>query len=364
MGNPGAVTTVAFVLPSFSGGGAERVLLSLLNGLNVAQVRPVLIVFDSNGPLRDLVDDGVTVVDLGIARLRHALVPLRRAIANIRPDVVVSTMAYMNLAVLGVSATFKRRPRVIVREANSVAATHRAIGVPLISRLLYRVLYPRADRIVCPSKLIADELATYARRADTQLVVLPNPVNVQAIRNAAATPYRASGEGSRFVAAGRLTYQKGFDRLVDLLVDAPPNCRVSILGEGPEGPALTEMVKDRALNERVEFVGFDANPWQWFAGADALLLPSRWEGMPNVALESLTCGTPVIAVPEAGGIGEIAESASPGSVTIAPFGAPFLEAMNAIEHRDRAALRLSLLPPMFSIDDVSEKFRALVLRDA
>ena len=47
-----------------------------------------------------------------------------------------------------------------------------------------------------------------------------------------------------------------------------------------------------------------------------------------------------------------------GSVTIAPFGAPFLEAMNAIEPRDRSALRLSLLPPMFSIDDVSEKFRA------
>ncbi len=49
----------------------------------------------------------------------------------------------------------------------------------------------------------------------------------------------------------------------------------------------------------------------WLAGCDVVLLPARWEGLPNVALEALACGTPVIAAREAGGIDEIARSAPP-----------------------------------------------------
>ena len=108
------------------------------------------------------------------------------------------------------------------------------------------------------------------------------------------------------------------------------------------------------------FAGFDPQPAPWVAGADALLLPSRWEGLPNVALEALACGTPVIATPEAGGIHEIAELAGPDAVRIAPMGPDFVSAMTAVPRNDKGCLRPSLLPGEFHLTSVVAAFERLL----
>jgi glycosyltransferase involved in cell wall biosynthesis len=107
----------------------------------------------------------------------------------------------------------------------------------------------------------------------------------------------------------------------------PPQSHLTIFGEGELQSALRQQIERLNLKGRVALVGFEPQPAPWLAGADALLLPSRWEGLPNVALEALACGTPVIATPEAGGIGEIAAQAKPGAVTLAAPGHEFVTAM-------------------------------------
>src|SRR5690606_340618 len=157
------------------------------------------------------------------------------------------------------------------------------------------------------------------------------------------------GDGPRFVAAGRLTHQKGFDRLLDMMAATDSASRLTILGEGPELENLRAQAQRLGLGARVAFVGFEPSPWPRYAGADAFLLPSRWEGMPNAALEALACGTPVIATPESGGIGEIAALATPGAVTTAEAGTPFVELLRAVAPRP-AAQHPSLLPAEFRVD--------------
>lgn len=356
--------SAVFILPSFSGGGAERVMLSFLNRLDPARIQSTLIVFNSEGPLRDLLSDRVSVVDLRCERLRQALLPMRRTLADLNPEVAISTMAYVNFALLGVSATLPQKPRVIVREANSVAATHSAIGFPIISRWLYRLLYPRADRIICPSDAIAIELSSSIEGLAGLTDVLPNPVDTRTVRESVGDGKRHAGDGHRFVAAGRLTHQKGFDRLLEMLAQLREDCHITILGEGPERSRLIEIAKTLDVENRVTFAGFDANPWPWYAGADAFLLPSRWEGMPNAALEALACGTPVIACPEAGGIDEVAAKVVPESVTIAGIGHPFQTAMEATVARNNADIRPSLLPAEFEIERAVERFQSLLLGSA
>ncbi len=83
---------VAFVLPSFAGGGAERVLLTFAAAADRGRVAPAIIVLDPSGPWRDLLPADVPAVSLGTRRIRHSLLALRRALRRLDPDIVVSTI--------------------------------------------------------------------------------------------------------------------------------------------------------------------------------------------------------------------------------------------------------------------------------
>jgi glycosyltransferase involved in cell wall biosynthesis len=65
------------------------------------------------------------------------------------------------------------------------------------------------------------------------------------------------------------------------------------------------LAAQQGVAQQVRFLGFQSNPYPFFANADAFVLSSRFEGFPNVVLEALACGTPVVATPATGGIKEI-----------------------------------------------------------
>ena len=88
--------------------------------------------------------------------------------------------------------------------------------------------------------------------------------------------------------AGRLVKVKGFDLLIGalaLLHDT--QVRLTILGAGPLRASLERLAHTKGVAGRVRFAGFQANPYTWFARADAFVLSSRYEGLPNVVLEAL-----------------------------------------------------------------------------
>lgn len=340
---------IVFVLPSFAGGGAERVALTLAGALERARFAPEIVVLDGAGPLEAAVAPGLPVHDLHRRRLRGALPALARILRGLGPAVVVSTLGHVNLALLALRPWLAAGTRIVVREANTPSMSLAAQPWPRLFRTGTRLLYPRADAILCPSHLIAEELARDFAVPKARLHLIPNPVDVDAIRAAAAPPRREPGAGARFVASGRLTHQKGFDRLIEAMAAMPEDARLAILGTGPRAADLRARAAARGVEGRVALPGFAADPWSLYAGADAFLLPSRWEGMANAALEALACGTPVIATPEAGGIAEVAGDAPPGAVTLAAAGRPFAEAMAGVRAGPPSAPRPSLLPERFAL---------------
>jgi len=321
--------SIAFVLPSFTGGGAERVILSLLARIDRSRFSPSLITLSGEGPLTELLPLDVPLVDLARPRLRHAVPSLVGAIRRMRPAAVVSSLGYVNLALLASRRFLPSGTRIIVREANMPSLSLPGGPRPGLMRWLYRRYYPRADAVICSSQMMMAEMARDMGIAGEQLHVLPNPVDTPALRTETASLTAGNERAVRFITAGRLVRQKGYDRLIKAFADLPAECRLTILGEGPERPALQALC-DR-LGSRVRLPGFEKNPWPHYAAADAFLMPSRWEGMPNAALEALACGTPVIATPESGAIQEIATAAPPGAVTIATWGREFAASMVAVE---------------------------------
>jgi len=352
------VRRIALILPSFAGGGAERVALTLLARLDPARAAAEVGVLDAAGPLADTVPAHVAVRDLARPRLRDAAGAIVRWLRASRPDVVLSTFGYVNLALLALRPLLPATTRVFVREANTPSLALAHAPAPALTALAYRLLYPTADRVICLHRAMAEEMTARFGVDARRVALLANPVEEARLR--AASPVRAPGPGRRFVAAGRLARQKGFDRLIRLFGSLPGEDRLTILGTGPDAAALAALAESLGLADRVALPGFVAEPAGWFAGADAVLVASRWEGMPNVALEALACGTHVIATPESGGIGELAAEAPDGAVTVAAFGAPFLAAMAAVRPAAAAAPRPSLLPARYEVEAAVRAFASLV----
>ncbi len=349
---------VAFVLPAFTGGGAERVCINLAAAIDRRRFAPEIVVLDAGGPLRDAVPADVPVHDLGTPRLRRAMPRLVRMLRRIGPATTFSSIGYVNVALLALRRLVPGR--IVVREANLPSLSLPNAGFPRLMAGAYRRLYRHADAVICTSRRMEEEFAGGFGVPRSRIAALPNPVDEDAVRAAAAAPLRPAGDGARFVAAGRLTRQKGFDRLIEMFAEMPETAHLTILGQGPDAPSLCARAEALGLGDRVDLPGFEPSPWARYAGADAFVLPSRWEGMPNAALEALACGTPVVATPEAGGIGEVAERSAAGAVTLAEAGGGFVAAMRAAAVDPVSNPRPSLLPPDFRLAAVVQRFETLI----
>ncbi|MCB9990762.1 MAG: glycosyltransferase [Rhodospirillales bacterium] len=349
---------IVFVLPAMTAGGAERVLITLMNGLDRGQYSPALVSFSDEGPMADLIDDDIPFHCL-FSTVKTGLPLLYKKLKTMQPDIIVSTMAHTNFAVLLLKRLFPDT-KFVVREAitpSFILRRHPRLA-PLI-KLAYKTLYRSADLVISPAQAIIDEFAALGMKTDHHKV-LPNPVDSEKIR-AAPLPRRDDDTTTEFICAGRLHHQKGYDRLFEILPFVSiPKWHLTILGEGPERRRLEIQARREAVTEKVDMAGHIDTPWPYIAAADCLLLPSRWEGLPNVVLESLAAGTPVIAMAEAGGIDEIAKAAAPGTVTVVETMDEFLTAMNKVEHNPAAGYRPSLLPPSFEKPAIQEKFSQML----
>lgn len=356
---------VLFILPALEAGGAERVLITLMNGIDRKRFIPSLLSVRGEGTLQDLLARDIPFYSLDQKLKPATLLPLYRQIKALKPDIVVATMAHMNFAVLVLAPLFPKT-KFIVREAitpSFLLEKYSALK-PFITQL-YKVLYKRADLVLSPTAKVFEEFEHLMDLHLPRTHVLKNPVHMNTIEAAIkSAEIEKQSDTLRFIACGRLHPQKGFDRLIKALGKQKfqpahtSNWRLDILGEGEERAHLESLIAKYHLQDHVFLSGLVRPPFPYFAAADAFVLPSRFEGLPNVALESLACGTPVISMAEAGGIDEIALEHK-DDVLIVDTIEGFVEAMRQVTpKRDNASP--SLLAQPYYEEEVVRSFEQLL----
>ncbi len=358
-------TRVLFVLPTLLAGGAERVLLTLMNHLDRDQFEPHFLVLDERGTLKSWIASDIPFYSMGHAKIRNSILKMVDLFDELEPDIIVSTMASMNFGILLTKPFLKKPPRMIVREAVIPSSIAENQIFPWLVRLAYKMLYRRADMVISPARCIITEFGKYMGIETKNYALLHNPVDIVRIRGGAevSIPVAKRRFSKRqFVCAGRLHMQKGFDRLLDSLAEIKgrDDWELNIMGEGEEHDALQARITRLGLGTHVTLSGLEKNPWPIMARADAFLLPSRWEGLPNVVLESLAVGTPVIATAESGGIAEIAQVAQEGTVQVVESMEAFMDCVKAVKPAPCEMFRPSLLPEFFYLDAVVERFSDLI----
>lgn len=301
--------TVLFVVPTLKGGGAERVVVTLLRNLDPTRFRMLLAVVDATDAVyRSDVPAGIEFVDLGSTRLRNALPKILRLVWRSRPDLVFSTLSYLNLALAALQPVMPKRSAFIGREGTIVTELIKPFKLRALWRIAYRALYPRFDAVVCQSRYMQTDLVESYGMPREKTVVINNPVDLARVTGALATRRhrREPGGPLRLVCAGRLYPVKGYDLLLDALVLLRDlDISLTIFGDGPLRAEVEARIAALGLERVVTLAGFVANPFLEIARADALVLSSRYEGFPNVVLEALACGIGVISMPAVGGVSEI-----------------------------------------------------------
>lgn len=169
--------------------------------------------------------------------------------------------------------------------------------------------YQLFDRIIVQSIDMRDDLVNNCGCSPSKMILVNNPVDIAEIKNK-IEPCPDELKQKRvftFVAAGRLTYQKGYDIIIERMAEMKSNIpfQLYILGSGELAGLLENLVKEKGLEDNVLFLGYKRNVPTYLKYADALMLSSRYEGFPNIVLEANALGVPVFSNTCLGGINEI-----------------------------------------------------------
>ena len=317
------------LIPHLGGGGAEQVIALLAKGLSAQKYEIHLGLITGTVCCPEILPPEVVVRPLGATRVRTSFLRLLRLMRKTKPDVVLSGIAHLNFLVLLLRPFYRPGTRVLVRQNDTVSSALASGNLPRYTRLLYRLLYRHADRVICQTSAMAEDMMQEIGIPRERLAVLANPVDVVGIRRSVSqAPNAWLGPGPHLLAVGRLSKEKGFDLLLHALVtvrDMYPNAELIIAGSGPEQAPLKEQCGMLGIEANVRFVGQVAHPYAYFRGADAFVISSRHEGLPNSLLEAASAGLPIVALPASGGVVNLLEN-QPATWLAQEISAPALAA--------------------------------------
>ena len=311
-----------FVINSLEGGGAERVMTTLLS--HSADRRDgfdlELALLDEK-PIAYPAPDWIKLHNLDSSGgLISSVRRLRALTEQTRPALTLSFLTRSNVANV-VAMSGRGRPVILSERVNTSA--HLGSGLKSVpARLAVRAAYPQATRIIAVSEGVREDLVRNFAVRSERVSVIHNPYDLERIEALAAEPSSWSGAADFILAMGRLVETKNFELLIRAYAASAVAPPLVIAGEGPRREALAGLISDLGLGGRVHLPGFVANPFALMRQARAYVLPSNAEGFPNGLLEAMAVGLPVVSTDCPSGPAEIlgARAGAHGVPVSAPNG--------------------------------------------
>lgn len=321
---------VLLVSNTLSEGGAERFVSTLLSYLDRTRFLPNLCLFREKITYPLAADVTPIVLEQrGPLTAYRTVLRIRRLIAKLRPDIVLSNIAYTNQFVGQAIKGCRHRPAWVARVANHPQFQFRSL-TGRISRHWLRRNFPEAQTLVANSNGLAAGFIQEFQLPSSPIQVIGNPVEVGVIqeRSQQRPAYRVTPGIPMIFSMGRLHRQKRPDVMLDAftrVLQRQP-ARLWICGDGPRRDYLADQIERRGLADHVTLLGFCDNPYPLLRQASLFLMTSDYEGLPNALLEAQALGVPAVAthcpygpeeIVEQGATGILVEPGSPSAIAAA-----------------------------------------------
>ncbi|WP_316839646.1 glycosyltransferase [Pedobacter gandavensis] len=281
---------VFFVLSSLASGGSERVFWNLAQGFDKHKYEVTIVILDASVNCFSMDLDEVKFIDLKTKKASRSFFSLYSVLKREQPYAVFSTTDHINILV-SLVGRFLKIP-VLVARASNIPHEQR-----LYEGFKYRfyehfagISYKGYKYIVCQSEEMKQSLVnTYGVNPD-QITVIGNPV----LQTPKVKALRKRSKVYKLLVVARFALEKGLDRLIGILASLPENYHLSLVGIGALKDEIIQKVKELGLTSRVEFLGQISNIQEVMLHHDLMVLSSYTEGFPNVVLEALNVGLPVV----------------------------------------------------------------------
>jgi glycosyltransferase involved in cell wall biosynthesis len=394
---------VAFLMGNLHSGGVQRMTMLLAGGLAERGARVDLVVCDRRGELAEQIPPVLRTVALeqgnpvaarlavlradprGIAAYLRPLTTIKyasptlaylpalaRYLRRARPDSMFSATSYLNI-----EAVLARRLAGVPTRVVLSDRSHFSSGKPRKAwrqrhlAAAMRRTYAQADAITAVSNGVADDIARSIGIAREAITTLYNPTITPDFAARAsepiAHPWFAAGAPPVVLAVGRTTFQKDFATLLRAFarVRQDRRVRLAIVGEANEKQTarLRGLAGELAVQDDFALLGYQRNPLPYMARAAVLALSSRYEGFPNVLLEALACGTPVVSTDCPSGPAEILDSGAYGALVPVGDDAALAAAITATLADPPDPARLQARAAIFDYRAAIARYAAVLLGD-
>ncbi len=307
---------IAIIIPTFEGGGAERFASNLSLSLN-KKCDVVNILYENRGvyPFAGklvTIDSppAINVFDK-LYKLISRVLKIRRIKRQEAIDVSISVMESANI--VNILSAGRDKTIISTRSFRGVNRNTRDFYT-LINKFFMRMLYKRADVTISASKLIGQSMVRDFNVMQERAKVIYNPIDIESVETlsrAGTGEFEDLFRSHVIITVGRLTFAKGQWHLIKAFrkaKDTVPEAKLMIVGDGELKNDLISLCQTIGLKTwsawsgeqmsgdyDVLFTGFRENPFMLMSRARLFMLPSLWEGFPNVLVEAMACGVPVIA---------------------------------------------------------------------
>jgi len=363
---------VIFVITGSGVGGAEKMLYHTIKGLKPERYTAKLCSLKKKGVFASRLEaDGLEVYSLNMSdeatlagwfdSLR-ALVQLAIYFLRERPAVVHSFLFRANI--IARIAGYLTGVPVIISSVRVMG------GEKQYHHFIDRVTAFMADHFVAVSNGVKEHILHTSHVAEDKVSTIYNGVVVECSSTFDKTAFMSSvglkNDERILLTAGRLHRQKGYDHLIramPMVQSAFPGVKLLILGEGEEENNLKKLADSLELTEKVIFTGLRSDVDSLLHCIEIFVLPSRWEGLPNVLLEAMAAGKPVVAT-AVGGIPELVVQGVTGVLVPPQDTLALADAIKGLLSDEKRALAMGSagrqrVQQCFSMDAMISKTEAL-----
>ena len=294
--------SLVFLINSLDGGGAERVVSTLMNSL-VDNYECHLILIENKISFH--IDDRINIIILNENSNKNGLLKfIRLPIIAFKLSKIIKennfkkVLSFLNQAnYINVIAKYFSKHIVILNERISTSSIYSDISFKsFVNKYLVRLLYSKSDLVLSCSQVIRRDLKNKFDIKARQEVIY-NPYNIDKILDLAGHSVEIDIQREKtIISVGSLEKRKNIDSLILSFSNIEDKSfSLFILGKGSEEKNLRCLVEKLSLNDRVFFLEFDNNPYKYLSKCGIFVLNSNSEGFPNALVEAMVCGCCVIS---------------------------------------------------------------------